>query len=136
VTAKFLLDTNVVSEPLKPNPNAVLISHLTSHETELALPAIVWHELMFGCYLLPESKKRANINDYLTTKLWDILPYDATAAVWHAAERARLTNLGKTPPFNDGQIAAIAATAGLTLVTFNVRDFNSFKGLRIVDWRH
>jgi tRNA(fMet)-specific endonuclease VapC len=64
-----------------------------------------------------------------------ILPYDQTAAEWHAAERARLSAIGRVPPFVDGQIAAIAATRGLILVTNNVSDFQHFAGLVIVDWR-
>jgi tRNA(fMet)-specific endonuclease VapC len=135
VTAKFLLDTNVVSEPLKPKPNRSLMTRLERHEHEVAVPSIVWHELLFGHYLLAESKKRTAIKEYLTAIEWDIAPYDALAADWHAAERARLSNLGRTPPFADGQIAAIAATKGMTLVTFNLRDFASFKGLSLVDWR-
>jgi len=136
VTAKFLLDTNVVSESIKPKPNSSLLGYLSRHQRELALPSIVWHELLFGFYRMPESNKRGILKDYFTTIQWKILPYDATAADWHAKERARLTALGKTPPFNDGQIAAIAATTGLTLVTFNVRDFAFFQGLNVVDWRH
>ena len=64
-----------------------------------------------------------------------ILPYDQAAAEWHAAERARLAALQYTPPFVDGQIAAIAATRGLILVTANTRDFQQFVGIIVVDWR-
>ena len=135
MSAKFLLDTNAVSEPLKPNPNSFLMKHLMRHESALAVPSVVWHELLFGCYRLPESKKREAIEAYLTRIEWVIVPYDAAAADWHASERARLESLGKTPPFSDGQIAATAATRGLTLVTFNQRDFAAFKGVKIVDWR-
>jgi len=63
------------------------------------------------------------------------LPYDTAAAEWHAAERTRLTAIGLTPPFVDGQIAAIAATRGLILVTNNASDFQHFGGLVVVDWR-
>lgn len=65
----------------------------------------------------------------------EVLPYDAESALWHAAERARLTRLGRTPPYPDGQIAAIAAVNGLILVTANVRDFADFDGLIVEDWR-
>jgi tRNA(fMet)-specific endonuclease VapC len=41
---------------------------------------------------------------------------------------------GRVPPFVDGQIAAIAAVNGLTLVTRNVRDFRRFAGLPVVNW--
>jgi tRNA(fMet)-specific endonuclease VapC len=45
-----------------------------------------------------------------------------------------LVSAGKTPPFVDGQIAAIAAVHGLVLVTRNVRDFLSFSGVRVESW--
>ena len=64
-----------------------------------------------------------------------ILPYDASAADWHAAERVRLAAIGRTPPFVDGQIAAIAATSGLVLVTANLSDHQAFSGLQLTDWR-
>jgi tRNA(fMet)-specific endonuclease VapC len=43
-------------------------------------------------------------------------------------------SLGKTPPFVDGQIAAIALTHALALVTANPKDFKSFKGLTVLNW--
>jgi tRNA(fMet)-specific endonuclease VapC len=49
-------------------------------------------------------------------------------------ERARLIGRGETPPFIDGQIAAIARTRDLALVTFNNADFRRFDGLRIESW--
>lgn len=63
-----------------------------------------------------------------------VLPFDLAAAEWHAAERARLEALGRTPPFADGQIAAVAATCGLTLVTLNAKDFEQFNGLTVEAW--
>ena len=64
-----------------------------------------------------------------------ILPYDQRAALWHAKERARLTQIGRIPPFADGQIAAVVATNGLNLVTFNHDDYAAFQDLRLEDWR-
>jgi tRNA(fMet)-specific endonuclease VapC len=45
-----------------------------------------------------------------------------------------LSARGETPPFADGQIAAIARVNELTLVTFNDADFQRFRGLRVVNW--
>ena len=137
MSLKYLLDTNVVSEPLRPAPNAKLLRRLQTHQSELAIPAVVWHELLFGCERLPKSAKRAAIEAYLTQVVavsLAILPYDDRAAAWHATERARLAKLGKTPPFADGQIAAIARVNNLVLITHNTRDFAGFHGLQTEDW--
>jgi tRNA(fMet)-specific endonuclease VapC len=137
VTLRYLLDTNVVSEPLKPKPRHGVLQQLLEHEDEIAIPAIVWHELRYGAARLPESRRRTTIQRYLNDVVratMPILDYDEIAAERHAAERARLTSRGETPPFADGQIAAIAEVNDLTLVTFNAVDFRRFDGLRILVW--
>lgn len=98
--------------------------------------APVWHELDFGRLRLPAGRRRLAIDAALghLERALVVLPYDARAARWHAAERARLEGVGRSPPFVDGQIAAIAATSDLVLVTRNVRDFAPFQGLRIESW--
>lgn len=63
-----------------------------------------------------------------------ILPYDRDVALWHAEERARLTLQGRTPPFVDGQIAAIAIVNNLTLVTRNTGDFADFAERTVENW--
>ena len=134
----YLLDTNIVSEPLRPDPNPYIIARLEQYQDEMAIASIVWHELVFGARRLPESKKRSTIEAYLNEVVifaLPILPYDSRAATWHAAERARLAGLGQTPPFVDGQIAAIAKTNDLTLVTLNVADYADFQDLQIENWR-
>ena len=137
MSAKYLLDTNIVSEPLRPTPNAKVMARLKRHQDELAIAAVVWHELWFGCNRLPASAKRAAIENYLNQVVavsMLILPYDQPAAEWHAAERARLTRIGKTPPFVDGQIIAIAHTNDLILVTLNLSDYAAFDGVTVEDW--
>jgi len=135
---KYLLDTNVVSEPLRPKPDERVLARLRVHEGEIALPSPVWHELHFGCVRLPRSRRRRSIERYLSdivASSFPILDYDRVAAEWHAGERARLTAKGKTPSFVDGQIAGIAAINDLVLVTFNHRDFEVFEELELEDWR-
>jgi tRNA(fMet)-specific endonuclease VapC len=137
VSARYLLDTNVVSEPLRPAPNAKVLARLRRHQDELAIASVVWHELWFGCQRLPASAKRAAIERYLNEVVAISMPvfsYDQAAAVWHAAERARLTSLGKTSPFADGQIMAIAQTNSLILVTLNPSDYAAFADVKVEDW--
>ena len=137
MSVKFLLDTNVVSEPLRPVPVPAIMRRLRRHEGETAIASIVWHELQFGCGRLPKSRRRTAIERYLEEVVlasFPILDYDRSAAEWHARERSRLAAVGKTPPFIDGQIAAIASVHELMLVTANKADYREFKGLRVQSW--
>lgn len=134
---KYLLDTNTVSEPLRPRPNAGVVRRLHEHEGEIAVPAPVWHELRFGCSRLPPSRRRTAIERYIedvVLQSFPVLDYGREAADWHARERARLAGSGRTPPFVDGQIAAIAHTNSLILVTSNIGDFRAFDGLGVENW--
>lgn len=138
MTLRYLLDTNLVSEPLRPAPHPTVLTRLQTHQGELAIASVVWHELWFGCWRLPVSARRKAIETYLQQVVavsTAILAYDEPAAQWHAVERARLTALGRTPPFVDGQIAAIAKTHDLILVTLNAADYAGFQSLTIEDWR-
>jgi tRNA(fMet)-specific endonuclease VapC len=136
VSLRFLLDTHTLSEPTRPSPNPQLLSRLEEHDGELAIAALSWHQLLFGCERLPRSRRRQQLEDYLSSVVPDsfpVLPYDRAAAAWHAAERARLQAIGQTPPFLDGQIAAVAWVNDLVLVTSN--GSVGFEGLRLVDWK-
>jgi tRNA(fMet)-specific endonuclease VapC len=138
VNLRYLLDTNIVSEPLRPKPQHGIVRKLRRHEEEIAIPSVVWHELRFGVERLPPSRRRLAIERYLDEVVRETMPileYDRAAAEWHAVERARLTARGQTPPFVDGQIAAIARVHDLTLVTLNDSDFQRFDGVRVSSWR-
>ncbi len=138
VGARYLLDTNVLSEPLRLRPNQGVIDRLAEHAGLCVTAAPVWHELLFGMQRVLPSHQRRSMEHYFENSVRlriPILDYDATAAEWHAVERARLVGIGRTPPYADDQIAAIAATNGLTLVTSNVADFRHFDDLVVEDWR-
>lgn len=133
---RFLLDTNVVSEPRRQFPNAKVLAKLQAHRDESAIAAPTWHEMKYGCDRLPPSKRKRQLASYIESlgATMQILPYDERAATWHARERSRLSKIGLMPAFADAQIAAIAATRGLILVTNNVSDFQYFDGLAIENW--
>lgn len=133
----YLLDTNVVSEPLRPEPSEGVLRKLRVHGEESAIPAPVWHELRFGCARLPPSRRRDTFERYLEDVVlasFPVLDYDREAADWHARQHARLVAAGQTPTFVDGQIAAIACVNDLVVVTSNTRDFQDFQGLRVEHW--
>ncbi len=132
---RYLLDSNVLSEPARPQPRPKIITWLEENITQSATASVVWHELRFGALRLPKSKKRYGLLRYLKEILEPrlaVLPYDQDAADWHAQERTRLAALGRTPLAADAQIAAVAATRGLSLVTLNGADYAHFKSLQII----
>ena len=138
MTTRYLLDTNVISEPLRPHPHQGVLVRLQQHYPNIAIASIVWHELVYGAARLAPSARRTAIESYLhqvVAPTVPILPNDQQAAEWHAYERARLVQLGRTPAFADGQIAAVAQTNQLILVTFNTADYADFSGLVVEDWR-
>jgi len=136
---RYLIDTNVLSEAVKTVPDKSVMNMLEKRQHEIVTAAPVWHELQFGCQRLPQSRKREIIASFLNDivkRTMLILPYDDRAAEWHAGERARLSLKGLTPPFVDGQIAAISMVNGLIPVTRNIDDFKQFLRLKIENWHN
>lgn len=134
---RYLLDTNALSEPIRPIPSPHFLDALTRNRQLVATAAPVWNELLYGVRRLPESRRKQRLSSYLHDVIattMTILPYDARAADWHARERARLTAIGATPAFVDGQIAAIARVHGLVVVTRNTLDFVHFEDIGVEDW--
>lgn len=133
----YLLDTNILSEPTKRNPDPNVLFQFEQNDGHLCTAATVWHELTFGCALLPDSKRKALLQSYLRLLLENgltILPFDAEAAEWLADERARLQRLGLATAYADGEIAAIAACHELILVTRNIADFRHYQGIVMENW--
>lgn len=134
---RYLLDTNIISEPTRLTPNVKVSARIQQYRYEIATASVVWHELLFGCQRLPDSRKRQRLEAYLydvVERTIPILPYVKIAAEWHAQERARLSRIGLSPAFVDGQIAAIAKINGLIIVTANMADFENFDGVVIENW--
>jgi len=137
VSLQFLLDTSTFSLAIAKQPSQPINEMLRKHSGEIAISSTVWHELQFGVQLLPQSKRRTELENYYSKILYPsvpILAYDHHAADWHALERARLASIGLMSSFADGQIAAVAAVHELTLVTANVKHFEGFQGVEVVNW--
>ncbi|MFI3119918.1 MAG: type II toxin-antitoxin system VapC family toxin [Methylococcaceae bacterium] len=133
----YLLDSNILSEPARLKPDDTVLQRFAEHDGEYATAAIVWHELVYGCELLAASKRKTQLQSYLTMLLANgltVLPFDQAAADWYAKERAELKRQGQTCAYADGEIAAIAATQQLILVTRNTQDFVSFQQLTLQNW--
>jgi tRNA(fMet)-specific endonuclease VapC len=133
---RYLLDANVASEPLKLRPNGGVMQRLERHWNEVAIASVTLDELLYGMTLLPRGRRKSLLQAEfaLLESEWPILPFDAEAARWHGPVRARLAKKGRTTPFEDGMIAAIAVSRNLVLVTSNVRHFRPFEGLTVENW--
>ncbi len=134
---RFLLDTSTVSAAMWKAPDPAVLAKLEEHGGECAISSQVWHELRYGVGRLPRGKRRDVLDAFLRDVVYPTLPilaYDERAAEWLAEERIRLEKAGKQVPLADGQIAAVAATNGISIVTANLADFGIFKGLAVQNW--
>lgn len=134
----FLLDTNVLSEPgrAQPDPNVQAWFRATSDDKSHTA-AIVLAEMLSGADMHPDAVRRArlhhNIDQLLTGRLAGrVLAYDERIARVHA----KLLVLAKhqTRPERDLHIAAVALANGLTLVTRNTRDFEGLSLTVLNPW--
>jgi toxin FitB len=125
----IILDTNVLSEPMKSGANPTVAAWLDRQDIEtLYLTTINLAELLLGVEILPLSRRRSALEARLTQIInlfagSRILPFDASAARLFAVLVARASSAGHTISFADGQIAAIAAAHGFTVATRDAAPF-------------
>jgi len=124
-----ILDTNVISEPLKPAGDANVLAWLDQQDIEtLYLTAITVAELRFGIAALPlGAKKRRLQEDFEETILslfsGRILPFEEESTYAYAKIRAEAKSVGKAIAITDGFIAAIALQRGFQVATRDTSPF-------------
>jgi toxin FitB len=134
----IILDTNVVSEPLKPEPNANVIRWLSKQAPEtLFITAITAAELRSGVELMPRGKRRdalAQAIDFEVLALFNgrVLAFDSDCAVPFGMVIAKANKSGNPIGFPDAAIAAISLFYGFRVATRNVVDFAS-TGAKIIN---
>lgn len=134
----IILDTNVVSEPLKPAPDAAVLAWLDAQSpATLCLTGITLAELLAGVSALPAGRRRNKLAQALTEQVLPlfesrVLAFDVQAAHAFARVQAGAQAAGNPIGFADAAIAAIAAARGFALATRNVRDFKG-TGVQIID---
>ncbi|HEV2397431.1 MAG TPA: type II toxin-antitoxin system VapC family toxin [Candidatus Sulfotelmatobacter sp.] len=127
----FLLDTNVVSEPMKVRPNAGVLSWLAQvDEDSVFLSVVTITELRYGIERLAAGKRRDRLEGWLRKDLTSrfgerILPVDLEIADACGRVVARRETVGRPIDPRDAFLAATAEIRGLTLVTRNVSDFEA-----------
>lgn len=125
----IILDTNVVSEPMKPDGHRGVQAWLDDQIAEtLYLTSISLSELLLGVEVLPDGKRKvglaAALSDLLSTLFGArVLPFDQQAATMYAGRVSRARAAGRTISMADGQIAAIAAVHGFTVATRDTAPF-------------
>lgn len=125
--AGYLVDTNVVSELMKLEPNSAVLRWFERHDDGWNISSITVDELRYGVLAMPSGKRRDTYRAYVDRLVADyaddILPFDATAAERCAEFRWQAKSAGFNPGVQDMMIAAIADSRGKVLVTRNVKDF-------------
>lgn len=133
----IILDTNVVSETMKPQPAAAVIAWLDRQVIDtLFLTSLTQAELLAGVASMPDGQRRDRLAASLdaTFALFDgrILPFDEPAARYYAQLAAATRQSGRGFPVPDGYIAAIAAARGFAVASRDAAPFRA-AGLRIID---
>lgn len=135
----IVLDTNVVSEAMKPEPHPAVRTWLNDQATEtLYLSSVTVAELLFGIRALPVGKRKdmlAQTLDGLMRLFRDrVLPFDVDAARCYAdlAVTARIAGRGFPTP--DGYIAAIAASRGFIVASRDTAPYEATSVTVINPW--
>jgi toxin FitB len=134
----ILLDTNVVSEPLRLAPDDRVVAWMDAQPVEtLFLCAITVAELRAGVAQLPAGKRRVGLQTSLETRVLRlftgrVLPFDFGCTQAYAELMARARAAGLEVSSADGYIAAIAAANGCTVATRDVGPFAA-AGVKVIN---
>ena len=137
----ILLDTNVVSEPLRPVPDLRVIEWIDAQPLEtLFLSAITVAELRAGVALLPAGKRRSGLRQNLEKRVLPlfagrVLPFDLACTAAYAELIAKARAAGLAVATTDGYIAAIAAANGFAVATRDSAAFEAAGAAVINPWQ-
>jgi predicted nucleic acid-binding protein len=136
----IVLDTNVIAEAMRPEPNPAVVSWLNGQSAEtLYLSSVTLAELLFGIGAIPTGSRRDRLAQALDRLLalfpGRVLPFDQDAARRYADMAVTARAAGHPLPVSDGYIAATAASRGFAVATRNTRDFQNI-GVDLIDPWH
>jgi len=139
MSASFLIDTNVLSELMRTQPEEKVLQWFEHHgDADFFTSSITKAEIFLGIALLENGKRRSHLDAAAQAMFTEdfsgrCLPFDNQSAEVYARLVADRQRLGKPITTEDAQIAAIALIANLTLVTRNTKDFLEINGLKLVN---
>ncbi|WP_448058541.1 PIN domain-containing protein [Cellulomonas hominis] len=123
----IVLDTNVLSEPLRPHPDPAVLAWLAAVAEPTAVTSVSVGELLTGVRRLPDGRRRDDLHGAIEAVLDEygtrVLPYDARAVPRYAVMQQRRREAGRPLSTEDGMIAAICAAHDAVLATRNTADF-------------
>ena len=134
----ILLDTNILSELMRPAPNPAVERWLAAQpDASVFISAITEAELRYGAALLPRGKRRTALTAEIAGMLESdfaerILPFDSSAAQAFATLASERRRAGKPISQADAQIAAVARSRGASLATRNAVDFEGC-GIEVIN---
>jgi predicted nucleic acid-binding protein len=135
----ILLDTNVVSELMRPAPESRVLEWLDAQPSaDVLISAVTVGEIRLGIALLPDGQRKERLADLAEAMFQEdfshrCVSYDMPAAAEYAAIVAARTRLGRPISVEDAQIAAMARAGNLTLATRNTKDFSDIEELPLVN---
>lgn len=138
----FLLDTNVLSELMRPEPAAEVLAWFSRHKADpVYTSSITQAEILTGIALLPQGRRRDTLAQAAQAMFAQdfagrVLSFDGAAAEHYALVVAGRRRQGRRIDTEDAQIAAIALTSGCTVVTRNTRDFDHIDSLSLANPWH
>lgn len=133
----IVLDTNVVSEAMKPEPHPAVLNWLNEQASQtLYLSSVTLAELLFGIGVLPEGRRKDRLTlalDGLLGLFRDrVLPFDTDAARRYADLAVAAKAAGRGFPTPDGYIAAIAASRGFIVASRDTAPYEA-AGVSVID---
>lgn len=136
----IVLDTNVVSETMKPDPDPRVRDWLDAQPAETVfLTTVTFAELLYGVAAMPAGKRQGRLRAFVEALAEQlsaqILPFDLAAAREHAHLAVQARRSGHGFPVPDGYIAAIAASRGFAVATRDTAPFEAAGLLVINPWR-
>ena len=136
----IVLDTNVVSELVRPTPNPQVLRWLDNRPPDtLWLCSVVAAELLYGVARLPIGRRKQQLAAALQAIIHEdfdmrVLPFDLEASLVYADIVARQESKGQPVSMADAQIAATCLRYDATLATRNVRDFEGLGVALVNPW--
>ena len=134
----IILDTNVLSELMRPAPEAAVVDWVATQSTaSLFITTITQAEILHGILLLPQGRRRGEIEGAADTMFEEdfagrILPFGSHAAHAYAEIAVARRQSGRPISQFDAQIAAITKSTGAGVATRNVPDFEGC-GIEVID---